>query len=244
MIVFKQVSKHYQNNGTRFAAVNSLDLEIKDQEIFGILGESGAGKSTILRLINQLEQQDSGIISIDGIDIAQLKKKELQILRQDIAFVFQNYNLLKNRTVYHNVNIALKLKGIDDEQAVIDALNYVGLADKKNQYPAHLSGGEKQRVAIARAIVTQPKILLCDEPSSALDQKTTSEMLALLKKINGDFGTSIVLVTHELGVAKEICDRVAIMEHGELKELVHVNNVKMQDIGISYSDYAKEVLTS
>ncbi len=244
MIVFKQVSKHYQNNGIRFAAVNSLDLEIKDQEIFGILGESGAGKSTILRLINQLEKQDKGLISIDGIDIAQLKKKELQILRQDIAFVFQNYNLLRNKTVFHNVKIALNLQGIDDDKAVLDALNYVGLADKKKQYPAQLSGGEKQRVAIARAIVSKPKILLCDEPSSALDQKTTTEMLSLLKKINNDLGTTIVIVTHELAVAKEICDRVAIMEHGELKELVHVNNVKMQDIGISYSDYAKEVLTS
>lgn len=244
MIVFKQVSKHYQNNGIRFAAVNSLDLEIKDQEIFGILGESGAGKSTILRLINQLEKQDKGLISIDGIDIAQLKKKELQILRQDIAFVFQNYNLLRNKTVFHNVKIALNLQGIDDDEAVLDALNYVGLADKKKQYPAQLSGGEKQRVAIARAIVSKPKILLCDEPSSALDQKTTTEMLSLLKKINHDLGTTIVIVTHELAVAKEICDRVAIMEHGELKELVHVNNVKMQDIGISYSDYAKEVLTS
>ncbi|CAM3682325.1 methionine ABC transporter ATP-binding protein [Erysipelothrix urinaevulpis] len=244
MIRFEQVTKSFVNHQQKFTAVNELTMEIEDGEIFGILGESGAGKSTVLRLINQLETQDDGLVLIDDIDIATLSRKELQLMRENIAVVFQNYNLLNNKDVYHNILIALKIQGIDDTNRIVQALEFVGLNDKMYHYPSQLSGGEKQRVAIARAIVTRPKILLCDEPSSALDQKTTSEMLQILKNVNKDFNTTIVVVTHELLVAKEICNRVAIMEKGNLHEIVHVKQSLNQNINSSYSLFAKEVLES
>lgn len=242
MILLEEVSKYYPNGNENFYAVKDLSLAIKSNEIFGIVGESGAGKSTVLKLINQLEKQDKGNIMVDGINIAHLSKKDLQIKRQEIGVIFQNFNLLKNKTVYENVAIALKLKNTINEEKIVQALAFVNLEDKKDQYPSTLSGGEKQRVAIARAIVAEPKVLLCDEATSALDYQTTQDVLNLLKKVHQTFGTTIVFVTHELGAAKAICDRVAIMEKGELMDIIDVSKKDMQQSKVSYAQFAKEVL--
>ncbi|HEY4537158.1 MAG TPA: ATP-binding cassette domain-containing protein [Erysipelothrix sp.] len=242
MILFENVSKSYPNDKDDFYAVKNLNLRIDKEEIFGIVGESGAGKSTILKLINQLEKQDKGRIFIDGEDIGALSKAKLQKKRQNIGVIFQNFNLLKNKTVYDNVAISLKMQNKINEEKILNALAFVSLLDKKDQYPATLSGGEKQRVAIARAIVSEPEILLCDEATSALDHQTTLEVLELLEKVQQTYKTTIVFITHELTVAKTLCDRVAIMEKGALKEVVSVNKMKRQKQILNYADYAKEVL--
>lgn len=239
MIKFQNVSKSFGNN----QVLKTINLEVNDSEIFGIIGESGAGKSTLLKLVNQLEKQDTGTLEVNGVNIKSLSKEELRIFRKDIAVVFQDYNLLKNKTVFENIALPLDLMHKRDEDAVLKVLGYVGMVNKKNAYPNSLSGGERQRVAIARALITEPKILLCDEPTSALDQKTTDYILTVLKDINQQFGTTILVVTHELNVAKSICDTVAILEEGSLKEIVRVNNnhVVHQE---SYVEYAKKVLES
>ena len=242
MILFKDVSKVYPTEAQDFYAVKNLNLNINRQEIFGIVGESGAGKSTILKLINQLEKQDSGQIIVDGVDIGTLTKRDLQKKRQNIGVIFQNFNLLTNKTVFENVAIVLKLKSNIDEEKINKALSFVNLSEKKDQYPSTLSGGEKQRVAIARALVSEPDILLCDEATSALDHQTTLEVIGLLKKVHQTFHTTIVFVTHELNVAKSLCDRVAIMEKGQVKDVVTVAKKEMGEQIINYADYAKEVL--
>ncbi|QIK70893.1 ATP-binding cassette domain-containing protein [Erysipelothrix sp. HDW6C] len=239
MIQFKNVSKKYTPT---FTAIDSLNLEIRTGEIFGIIGESGAGKSTLLRMVNQLEQQDSGTILVDGVDVKSLSARELQKMRHDIAVIFQNYNLLANRTVYDNVALPLRLRNQFDSQAVDDALAFVGLNDKASHYPRQLSGGEKQRVAIARAIITKPKILICDEPTSALDQSTTHDILRVLESINSTFNTTIIIVTHALPLAKAVCKRAALLEQGKLIDVIDVkpHAISKQQ---RYIDHAVEVLT-
>ncbi len=221
MIKIQNLSKSFVTNGEKNYAVKNINLHIKQGEIFGIIGSSGAGKSTLIRCINKLEEADSGDVFIEGENINSLNKKDLRLKRKDMAMIFQHFNLLSQKTVYENIALPLKLKGLSKmkiENKVETLLNYVELIEKKDAYPSQLSGGQKQRVSIARALANEPKILLSDEATSALDPKTTKSILDLLKKIRDEFGLTIVLITHQMEVVKDICDRVAIMENGEIIE--------------------------
>ena len=218
MISIKKVNKIYSNG---FHAVKDVDLEIKKGDIFGIIGLSGAGKSSLIRLLNRLEEPTSGEIIIDGVDITSLSKDELLEKRKKIGMIFQHFNLMRSRTVYQNIEFPLKktkLTKNEREEKIASLLELVGLTDKRDAYPSQLSGGQKQRVAIARALANDPKVLLCDEATSALDPQTTQSILKLLKKVNEEMGITIVLITHEMAVVKDICDRVAIMEEGTVVE--------------------------
>lgn len=222
MIAIENISKSFETNGKKVQAVKNVDLQIKQGEIFGIIGSSGAGKSTLIRCINRLEEVDSGNIFIEGKNINSLNKKDLNSKRKDMAMIFQHFNLLSQKTVYENIAFPLKLKGLNKKEIdnkVDTLLNYVDLRDKRDNYPSQLSGGQKQRVSIARALANEPKILLSDEATSALDPKTTKSILNLLKKIRDEFGLTIVLITHQMEVVKDICDKVAIMENGEIIEV-------------------------
>lgn len=232
MIHFRNVNKVYDT-----PVLDDINFHIEKGEIFGFIGESGAGKSTILKLVNQLETQTSGSVTVDKVDVSKLSKKDLRTFRQDIGVIFQDYNLLSNRTVYENVSLPLKLRNKENDQDVKRVLDYVGLSGKSNDYPNILSGGEKQRVAIARALVTNPKILLCDEPTSALDEINTQYLLNVLKDINIRLNTTILFVTHQLDVAKSICDRVAILENHKVQDIVKVNKLSKAP----FTDYAKMV---
>jgi len=202
-------------------ALKNVSLEIAKGEIFGIIGRSGAGKSTLLRTINLLERPTSGRVVVDDVDVTALPKRRLPVFRREIGMVFQHFNLLTSRTVYGNVALPLELAGASKEeiQAAVDPLlPLVGLEDKRDRYPAQLSGGQKQRVGIARALASHPKVLLCDEVTSALDPETTRQILTLLKDINQRLGLTMVVITHEMDVVRAICDRVVVMEHGEVVE--------------------------
>lgn len=226
MIKIKNLSKIFYNKEASLQALNKVNLHIKSGEIFGIIGLSGAGKSTLIRCLNRLEEPTEGEIFIDNKEITKLNKESLRKVRKNVSMIFQHFNLLSSKTVYENVAFPLELEGIDEieiSERVNNLLNYVGLEDKKHTYPSQLSGGQKQRVAIARALVNKPKILLSDEGTSALDPQTTNSILNLLKQIRDEFGLTIVLITHEMEVVKNICDRVAIMENGQI---IEVNTVE------------------
>jgi D-methionine transport system ATP-binding protein len=200
-------------------------VSIEAGEVYGFIGYSGAGKSTLLRCINLLEKPDSGNVVVDGEDFTLLSKKELLKRRQKIGMIFQHYNLLQNASVFENVAFPLEIAGVpkaERREKVLKSLEIVDLSEKANDYPAKLSGGQKQRVAIARAIVTEPKILLCDEPTSALDPQTTRSVLEYLKRVNKKFGITVVIVTHEMEAAREICDRVSVMENGKVIETLEI----------------------
>jgi D-methionine transport system ATP-binding protein len=205
---------------TGVRALRDIDLAIERGEIFGIIGRSGAGKSSLLRTINRLEKPTSGRVLIDGVDIGQHDYDQL-VVRRRIGMIFQHFNLLSAKTVRQNVELPLKVAGVPREQRrrkAEELLQLVGLADKHDAYPAQLSGGQKQRVGIARALVHDPDILLCDEATSALDPETTQAILALLRQINQRLGLTIVLITHEMAVIRDICDRVVVLEQGEIVE--------------------------
>ncbi len=228
MIEFKNVEVEFKEKNKKFKAVDNVTFKINDGEIFGIVGSSGAGKSTLLRTINLLQDVTKGEVLIDGADIVDYKGEKLRNLRQNIGMIFQHFNLAESRTVYKNIEFVLKEAKKTKEQTdkkIIELLRFVGLENKASEYPARLSGGQKQRVAIARALANDTKILLCDEPTSALDLETTASVLKLLKKINRELGITIVIITHELEVVKEICDRVAVMNHGNVIELGSVYDV-------------------
>src|SRR6202453_1851045 len=202
-------------------ALDRVSLEIERGEIFGIIGRSGAGKSTLIRTINALERIDTGRIVVDGRDLSLLDEAELNDVRRNIGMIFQHFNLLSTKTVFDNVELPLKLAGratTERKSAVYRLLDLVGLRDKAAVYPAKLSGGQKQRVGIARALVAGPALLLSDEATSALDPETTLSILRLLKDLNGTLGVTIVLITHEMSVIREICDRVAVLDHGRIVE--------------------------
>lgn len=221
MISFNNVSKVYESGGQSVHAVEDVTLSVEKGEIFGIIGFSGAGKSTLLRLVNMLERPTAGTISIDDKDITSLSTKELRKLRQRIGMIFQSFNLFNSRTVFGNIAYPLKLAKVpknEIKERVNELLKFVGLEDKANNYPEQLSGGQKQRVGIARALATSPDILICDEATSALDPETTTEILNLLKKVNREYNLTILLITHEMHVVKEICHRVAVMEKGKVIE--------------------------
>ncbi|NLG82181.1 MAG: ATP-binding cassette domain-containing protein [Bacilli bacterium] len=217
MIRLENVVKHYRTT----EAVNGVTLTINKGEIYGIIGYSGAGKSTLIRMINLLEKPTSGKLYVNEIDLLGLSPKELRLQRRKIGMIFQHFNLLSNKTVFDNVAFPLKIAKVKKDiihNRVTELLNLVGVSSKANHYPSELSGGEKQRVGIARALANNPEVLLCDEVTSALDPETTKQILNLLKTINEKFGITIVLISHEMAVVKEICHRVAVMEKGKIIE--------------------------
>ncbi len=222
MITLTNVSKSFEGHGAeQVHAVKQVSLQIEKGQIFGVIGFSGAGKSTLIRCINLLERPTAGNVVVDGVDLTTLSAKELRTTRKNIGMIFQHFNLFASRTVGQNVELPLKKSGLSKvmrKQKVKDLLALVDLTDKEHSYPSQLSGGQKQRVAIARALANNPKILLCDEATSALDPQTTKSILALLQKLNRELGLTIVLITHEMAVVKEICDGLALMEDGEVVE--------------------------
>ena len=221
MIEFKNVSKTFSLGKREVHAVKDVSLFVEKGEIYGIIGFSGAGKSTLLRLVNMLERPTAGSVFINEIDVSTLSAKELRKQRQNIGMIFQNFNLFNSRTVAGNIAYPLKLAGASKQEIherVQELLAFVGLSDKAKDYPDQLSGGQKQRVGIARALASSPDILICDEATSALDPDTTADILRLLKKVNKEFGITILLITHEMHVIQSICDNVAVMEEGEVIE--------------------------
>ena len=224
----QNVYKTYRNDGKEFEALKNVSLEVGEGEIFGIIGMSGAGKSTRVRTLNRLEDVSGGRVTFYGKNLAELKPAELRKVRHSISMIFQGFNLLNQRTVIKNVELSMRILGIgraERRKKALEMLEIVGLADKANEFPARLSGGQKQRVAIARALAVDPKVLLCDEATSALDPKITGEILDLLKKINEERSLTIVIITHEMSVVEKICDKVAIIDDGELAEVGDVKEV-------------------
>lgn len=211
-----------------FVALKSIDLQISEKSIFGIIGTSGAGKTTLLKLLSTLEKQSSGTLKILGHPVPYDNDQALRVFRQQIGVIFQNYQLLSALTVYENIALPLKILHIPHDEIhkkVERLLHLVGLENKKDLYPAHLSGGQKQRVAIARALISDPKILLCDEPTAALDPENTLAVLKLLKDIRDTLGTTIIMVTHEIGLIGSICDKIAIVHEGSVEEAGFVHDV-------------------
>ena len=228
MIEIKNLSKTFINGNDKIEVLKNISLTIEDGDIYGIIGMSGAGKSTLVRCINLLETPTNGEVIIDGENINNLPKKELRKRRQKITMIFQGFNLLMQRTCLENVAFPLKLLHVNKkerEKKALELLDVVGLKDKANVYPATLSGGQHLRVAIARALATNPKILLCDEATSALDPKTTKSILQLLKQINKEFKVTIVIITHQMSVVEEVCNKVAILEDGVVAEKGDVNEI-------------------
>ncbi len=221
MIKLQNISKTFIDGGKEVQAVKDVNLTIHDGDIFGIIGFSGAGKSTLVRCINLLERPTSGTVTVDDKEITALSAKELRKARKKIGMIFQHFNLMPSRTIFDNVAYPLKGSGLSKQEIadkVHNLLDLVSISEKENAYPSQLSGGQKQRVAIARALANDPKILLCDEATSALDPQTTKSILKLLQKVNETLGITIVVITHEMDVVKEICNRVAVMDHGNVVE--------------------------
>ena len=218
MIEIRNVNKYFGDT----QVLRDINITIKDGEIFGIIGHSGAGKSTLLRCINRLEDFSSGQVLIDGTDVGKLNENDLRDLRKNLGMIFQHFSLLERRTVFENVALPMECFGYSKDQIktrVEELLDLVGILDKKDDKPRNLSGGQKQRVAIARALTMNPKVLLCDEATSALDPKTTKSILELLRQISGKLGITIIMVTHQMEVIKQICTRTAIMDAGRVIEM-------------------------
>lgn len=228
LIELQNVCKEFTQDDLKIQALDNINLSIEENDIYGIIGMSGAGKSTLVRCLNFLERPTSGTVIIDGEKLESLTEKQLREKRSSIAMIFQHFNLLMQKTVIDNVMFPLKIKGIKNAEAKANAMEYlktVGLEEKAKAYPAQLSGGQKQRVAIARALACNPKILLCDEATSALDPQTTESILTLLKEINKNTGITIVIITHQMSVVEEICNKVAIIDNGKLVETGDVTEV-------------------
>lgn len=221
MIQVENLCKRFETKGGTVEAAKNISFSIEKGEIFGIIGLSGAGKSTLVRCLNLLERPTSGTVKVNGKNLTELSEKELRKERQKIGMIFQHFNLLMQRTALDNVCFPMEIAGIGKAEARKKALEYlriVGLEEKALSYPSQLSGGQKQRVAIARVLASDPQILLCDEATSALDPQTTKAILELIKEINRDYGITVVVITHEMGVVQEICDKVAVLERGSLVE--------------------------
>ena len=221
MIELRDLSKSFVTADGPVVALKNVNLTVNDGDIYGIIGMSGAGKSTLVRCINMLERPTEGSVLLDGKDLGMLGKKEIQQVRHQITMIFQSFNLLMQRTCLQNIMFPLKLSHVphaEAEQKARELLKTVGLPDKENVYPAQLSGGQQQRIAIARALATNPRVLLCDEATSALDPKTTHSILELIRQINRDTGITVIVITHQMSVVQEICNRVAILENGEVVE--------------------------
>ena len=229
-IELRGLSKVYQIPGGEVQALNNINLAIEQGDIYGIIGMSGAGKSTLIRCLNRLDTPTDGQVLIDGQNILAMSKKQLLQTRRRMAMIFQQFNLLMQKSVARNVRYPLEIAGAPKKQAnerVMELLKIVGLEEKANAYPAQLSGGQTQRVAIARALASNPEMLLCDEATSALDPMTTQSILELLKKINAELGITVVLITHEMAVIRQICNKVAILDGGKLVEQGTVDDVFM-----------------
>lgn len=221
MIDLSHIEKVYDSPSGPVRAIKDISLHINRGEIYGIIGLSGAGKSTLVRCINLLERPTSGKVTVDGQDITAMSESQLRQARKSIGMIFQHFNLLSSATVYENVAFPLRLVNTPKEKIdkkVTELLELVGLADKANQYPSQLSGGQKQRVGIARALASEPKILLCDEATSALDPQTTKAILQLIRDINAKLKLTVVVITHEMQVIKDICDKVAVIDKGVIAE--------------------------
>lgn len=228
MIQISGVNKYYGKT----KVLNNINIHINKGEIFGIIGHSGAGKSTLLRCINRLETYEEGSITVENREVKKLNEKNLRLLRKDLGMIFQHFSLLERKTVFENVALPLEcFKYPKDEinKRVDELLTLVGIHDKKNMKPRNLSGGQKQRVAIARALALNPKVLLCDEATSALDPNTTKSILSLLQDINKKLNITIIMVTHQMEVIKQICSRVAIMEYGEVLEIGDTEELFLQN---------------
>ena len=221
MIQLSHIEKTYDSPSGPVKALKGIDLTIERGEIFGIIGLSGAGKSTLIRCINMLERPTAGKVIVDGQDMTVMSEKELRKARKNIGMIFQHFNLLSSATVYDNIAFPLRLSHTPEaeiKKKVLPLLELVGLADKAHQYPSQLSGGQKQRVGIARALASEPKVLLCDEATSALEPQTTRSILELIQDINRKLSLTVVVITHEMQVIKDICDKVAVIENGVIAE--------------------------
>lgn len=222
MIKLEHITQTYVSpDGTAFDALKDVSIHIRSEEIFGIIGRSGAGKSTLVRCINLLNRPTSGSVIVDGQDLTKLPDDDLRKVRRSIGMIFQHFNLLSSRTVYDNIALPLELTGTPKDQIrekITPLIHLVGLDEHANKYPSQLSGGQKQRVGIARALANDPKVLLSDEATSALDPETTVATLELLKRINQELGVTIVMITHEMNVVKQICGRVVVMNKGQIVE--------------------------
>lgn len=228
LVRLQSVSKVFGKGDDRHQALTDVDLEIRRGEIFAVIGYSGAGKSTLVRLINGLERVTAGSVTVDGVDITALHGKPLRAIRRRIGMIFQQFNLMRSRTVFGNVAYPLQLAGLsraEQEDRVAELLSFVGLLDKAWAYPEELSGGQKQRVGIARALASEPDLLLADESTSALDPETTRDVLALLRRVNEEFGITIVVITHEMDVVRAIADRVAVLDAGRVVETGAVRDI-------------------
>lgn len=221
MIEIKNLSKTFKTADSSLDALKNVSLTINDGDIYGIIGMSGAGKSTLVRCINMLERPTEGQILIDGVDMGSLSSKQLRDARRNITMIFQGFNLLMQRNCLKNICFPLELEGMKKEDAkkrALELLEIVGLPDKAKAYPAQLSGGQQQRIAIARALATNPKVLLCDEATSALDPNTTHSILNLIRDINKKLGITVIIITHQMSVVEETCNRVAILDNGTVVE--------------------------
>ncbi|MFB4161302.1 methionine ABC transporter ATP-binding protein [Geomicrobium sp. JSM 1781026] len=221
MITFEDVSKIYETKTGAIHALKNVNVTIDKGEIHGVIGLSGAGKSTLIRCVNLIERPTSGRVLVDGIDLSQKSGKQLQNQKQNIGMIFQHFNLLQSRTVFQNIAMPLTLQKKSNKEIterVEELLQFVGLEHHKHHYPEQLSGGQKQRVGIARALASNPSILLCDEATSALDPETTNSILQLIKEINKQYQITVLLITHEMSVIQQICDRVSVMDDGEIVE--------------------------
>ena len=227
-VEFRDVSKVFKTGGREVVAVDGVTLTVEPGEILGVIGYSGAGKSTLVRLINGLDQATSGQLLLDDIDVIGKSEHDLRSIRRNIGMIFQQFNLLSSRTAAGNVEYPLELAGMDKKarkQRVAELLDFVGLSERGENYPEQLSGGQKQRVGIARALATNPSLLLADEATSALDPETTEEVLGLLRRVNQEFGITMVVITHEMDVIRAIADKVAVMENGRVVEYGSVYEV-------------------
>ena len=227
MIEIKDLQKSFGD--TR--VLNGINITINDGEIYGLIGRSGVGKSTLLRCINGLEKYDSGAITVDGIEVGKLNSEQLRFFRRDVGMIFQNFSLITRATVYENIALPMRLWHADKkeiERKVTELLEIVGIPEKRNNRARELSGGQKQRVAIARALTMSPKVLLCDEATSALDPKSTQSVISLLRDINRQLGITIIVVTHEMDVVRALCDHMAILEEGKVKAVGSVENIFME----------------
>lgn len=245
-IHFDDVTKRFSTTSSEPPAVNAVSLTIESGEIFGVIGESGAGKSTLMQLINGLVSYDSGSVVVSGREVATLSRRGVRDLRRDIGVLFQSIDLLNNRTVRANIALPLQLarrsgNRDDDRRDVDEILEFVGLSHRADHFPAQLSGGERQRVGLARALVTRPAILLVDEPTSSLDSTTTGEVLRVLRDAREQFGTTVVVVTHDLDVVKAICDRAALLEHGSLREVFTISTTEYGTLPSYYDQVRREL---
>ena len=241
-IEIKNLTKIFEIKGHKVTALNDINLSIEKGDIFGIIGMSGAGKSTLVRSINYLEKPTNGSVYIDDVDLSFLSERELRIKRREIGMIFQNFNLLEQKSVLDNICFPLEIAGVNKKEArkrARELLKTVNLTDKEKAYPSQLSGGQKQRVAIARALASKPNILLCDEATSALDPQTTDSILRLLKEINETLGITIIIITHQMSVVTQVCKNVAIIDNGNLAEVGSVDEIFENPS----SDAARELLS-